>query len=60
MMNGWYVLALLMFGVALVTTTLILFALELRLVKRIGGRTLTLILATDALLWCIAAAFSSI
>jgi hypothetical protein len=56
-MNEWGTLHWLASVLAVFSVPLVLFALLMRLVGRIGRRTLSAILVADAVLWAMAAVF---
>ena len=59
-MNGWGVLFLLASFIALSSLPFVLVAFLMRLVGRIGTRTLIVILAADSILWVMVACFRGV
>ena len=57
MMNGWGAMFLLAPVVAVFSIPVVMFALLMRLVGRVGTRTLIVILATDSILWGMSACY---
>jgi hypothetical protein len=59
-MNGYYALLWMASVVAVLSIPFVLFALLMRLVGRIGNRSLIIVLAMDSIFWVAAVFFWSI
>ena len=57
MMNGWGAMFLLAPVVAVFSIPFVMFALLMRLVGRLGTRTLIVFLAADSILWGMSACY---